>query len=138
MPAHTIHFAGGLSGPPILVGLDVGSVQPSWGGPPGTWNALIDTGSTSTAISPAVRSALIPRVIGKARVSRPVLGILWEDTYFVRLKLEGHAGPGRWFALEVIESRPSTPNVNVLIGMDLLVRIQMIWDGPIRQAVLSY
>ncbi len=80
MAAHTILLPGGLRGPEILVGLDVGSVYAPWGGPPGTWNALIDTGSTSTAISPAVRAALRPRAIGKARVNRPVLGIVWEDT----------------------------------------------------------
>ncbi len=138
MPAHTIHFAGGLNGPQTLVGLDVGSIHAARGGPPGTWNALIDTGSTSTAISPAVRSALLPRAIGKARVSRPVLGIVWEDTYFIRLKFEGHSGQGRWFGLEIIESQPSTPGVDILIGMDLLVRIRMTWDGPNRHVSLSY
>ena len=50
------------------------------------------------------------------------LCIVWEETYFIRLKFEGHIGQGRWFGLEVIESQPSTPNVDVLIGMDLLVR----------------
>ena len=74
MPAHTIHFAVGLNGPQILVGLDVGTIHAAGGGPPGTWNALIDTGSTSTAISPAVQVGPSPRVIGKARVSRPVPG----------------------------------------------------------------
>jgi hypothetical protein len=138
MPTHIIQLAAGLNGPQILVGLDVGSPQAAWGGPPGTWNAPIDTGSTSTAISPAVKTALKPRVIGKARVSRPGLGLVWEDTYFVRLKFEGHTGPGRWFNLEVIQSQPSTPSVDVLIGMDLLVRINMDWDGPSRWVALMY
>ena len=138
MPAHTIHLASGLNGPHILVGINVGTIHAAWGGPPGTWNALIDTGSTSTAISPVVRSALSPRVIGKARVSRPILGNVCEETYFIRLKFEGHPGQGRWFGLEVIESQPSTPGVDVLIGMDLLVRIKMMWDGPNRHVILSY
>jgi hypothetical protein len=138
MPTHIIHFAAGLNGPQILVGLEVGSLQAAWGGRPGAWNALIDTGSTSTAISPAVETALNPRVIGKARVSRPGLGIVWEDTYFVRLKFEGHAGSGHWFNLEVIRSQSSTPGVDVLIGMDVLVRVNMNWDGPSRQVVLTY
>jgi hypothetical protein len=137
MPAHVIHLGVGLDGPQIPVGLDGGSARATWGGPPGTWNALIDTGSTTTAISPAVRASLIPRVIGKARVARPNRGIVWEDTYFVRLQFEGHTGSGRWFNLEVIESQPSTPNVDVLIGMDLLVQIGMTWDGPNRQVVLT-
>jgi hypothetical protein len=91
MPAHTIHFPGGLRGPEILVGLDVGALYAAWGGPPGTWNALIDTGSTGTAISPAIRAALLPRAIGKARVSRPVAGIVWEDTYYPG-KEDAHVG----------------------------------------------
>jgi hypothetical protein len=107
MPAHTIHFAGGLNGPQTLVGLDVGSIHAARGGPPGTWNALIDTGSTSTAISPAVRSALLPRAIGKARVSRPVLGIVWEDTYFIRLAINRRLAveANAFFVLERDESR---------------------------------
>jgi hypothetical protein len=90
MPTHTIHFAGGLNGPQTLVGLDVGTIHAPRGGPPGTWNALIDTGSTSTAI----RSALLPRSIGKARVSRPVLGIVWEETYFIGITIERRRATG--------------------------------------------
>src|SRR5689334_14272355 len=97
MPHHIIQFAACLNGAQFRVGLDVGALQAVWGGPPGTWNALIDTGSTSTAISPAVKTALNPRIIGRARVSRPGLGNVWGDTDFVRLKFEGHSIPGRWF-----------------------------------------
>jgi hypothetical protein len=50
---------------------------------------------------------------------------------------EGDSGSGRWFNLEVIEARPLTPDVDVLIGMDLLVRMSMIWDGPNRQVILT-
>jgi hypothetical protein len=45
---------------------------------------------------------------------------------------------GRWFNLEVIEAQPLTPNVDVLVGMDLLVRINMMWSGPSRQVALTY
>ena len=40
--------------------------------------------------------------------------------------------------MEVIEYQPSTPNVDVLIGMDLLVRINMTWDGPQGLLVLTF
>jgi hypothetical protein len=73
MAAHTIHFPGGLRGPEILIGLDVGSLYAAWGGPPATWNALIDTGSTSTVISPAVRTARVTVGDGMGRV-RPWVG----------------------------------------------------------------
>src|SRR5207249_1503851 len=107
------------------VGLDVGVRHAPWGGASCTKNALIDTGSTATAVSPAVRAALKPMKIGRARVHLPGIGVVWNDTYFLRLKFGGHAGPGRWFGLEVIEYQPSTPYVDVLIGMDLLIRINM-------------
>jgi hypothetical protein len=41
-------------------------------------------------------------------------------------------------SLEVVEAQPSTPNVDVLIGMDLLVRISMMWDGPNGEVAVTY
>jgi predicted aspartyl protease len=130
MASHTIIFGSGLDGAQTDVGLDVGSRHAPWAGPPSTRRALLDTGATATTISPAVREALNPMKIGRARVNLPGLGVVWDDTYFVRLRFGGSAKPGRWFGLEVIEYQPSTPNIDVLIGMDLLVRINMVWDGP--------
>src|SRR4051794_35231366 len=86
MPTHTIDFGGGLIGPQTDVGLDVGARHAPWGGAPCTTRALIDTGSTATAISPAVPATLNPMKIGRARVHVPGVGVVWDDTYFVRLK----------------------------------------------------
>jgi hypothetical protein len=138
MPSHTIHFAGGLDGPQTDVGLDVGVRHAPWGGMPCTKRALIDTGSTATAVSPAVRAALKPMKIGRARFHVPGVGVVWDNTDFVRLKFGGDLRRGRWFALEVIEYQPSTPNVDVLIGMDVSVRIKMTWDGPRGLLVLTF
>lgn len=137
MPSHTINFGSGVDGPQTDVGLDVGAHHAAWGGPPCTKNALIDTGSTATAISPAVRVAPKPMKIGCARINLPGVGIVWGDTYYLRIKLGSHAGAGRWFGMEVIEYQPSTPDVDILIGMDLLVRVNMIWDGPHGFLVLT-
>jgi len=137
MAFHTITFSV-LDGPQTDVGLDVGARHAPWGGSPSTKKALIDTGATATAVSPAIRQALKPMKIGRARVHLPGVGVVWDDTYFVRLKFGGHARPGRWFGLEVIEYRPSTPNIDVLIGMDLLVMINMVWDGPRGLLVLTF
>ena len=82
-------------------------------------------------ISPDTRPALNPMTIGRARVNVPSVGVVWADTYFVMLSFGGQSGYSRSFALEVIEYQPSTPNIDVLIGMDLLVRIRMKWDGPL-------
>jgi hypothetical protein len=76
--------------------------------------------------------------IGRARVHLPGVGVVWDDTFFVRLKFGGHTGRGRWFGLEAIEYRPSTPDVDVLIGMDLLIKIKMAWDGPRGLLVLTF
>jgi hypothetical protein len=138
MPYPIINFAGGLDGPQTDVGLDVGVRHAPWGGAPCLEKALIDTGSMATAVSPAVRAVLNPMKIGRARIHVPGVGIVWNDTYFVRLKFGGPTGPGRWFGLEVIEYLPSTPNIDVLIGMDLLVRISMTWDGPRGLVVLTF
>jgi hypothetical protein len=40
--------------------------------------------------------------------------------------------------ISYIQSQPSPPGVDVLIGMDLLVRINMDWDGPSRWVALMY
>jgi hypothetical protein len=81
MPSHTIPLAGGLDGPQTDVGLDVGVRHARWGGRPCTKRALIDTGSTATAVSPAVRAALNPMKIGRARVHVPGIGVVWDNTY---------------------------------------------------------
>jgi predicted aspartyl protease len=130
MPTHRILFTGGTLGPQTDVRLDVGSSRAPWGGPPCSKKALIDTGATSTVISPSVRALLNPFSIGNARVQIPGGRVVWVDTYFINLKFGGHSAKGRSFALEVIEYQPSTPNVDVLIGMDVLIKIKMNWDGP--------
>jgi hypothetical protein len=48
----------GLDGPQLDVGVSVPKTYAPWGGPPGTWKALIDTGAVMTAISPGVVAAL--------------------------------------------------------------------------------
>jgi predicted aspartyl protease len=138
MGSHRIRLSDGMVGPQTVVGLDVGTPHAPWGGPPYSKRALIDTGATATVISPRVRALLNPMSIGRARVQVPSVGVVWVDTYFVSLKFGGHAAKGRSFALEVIEYEPSTPDVDVLIGMDLLIRIKMKWDGPRGSVTLTF
>lgn len=101
-------------------------------------NALIDTGSTITAISPAVRAALKPMAL------RPVLyhprgqQPTWVNSYYIISEIEPHKNPGRTFALEVIEEQPVTPGVDILIGYDLLRHVVLFWDGPRSSLVMAY
>jgi hypothetical protein len=128
----------GLDGPLIDVGLSVPKAYVSWGGPPGTWKALIDTGADVTAISPDVVPALQPMKIGTQPVRRPGGGAVLRDTYDIRLRFGGHAVRGRWFSLEAVEVQPATADIDILIGMDLLLQIDMAWLGPRRLLLLSY
>jgi predicted aspartyl protease len=105
---------------------------------PDTWKAIIDTGADMTAISPSVVSTLQPQQIGNVPVSRAGGVTVWRDTYHVRIRFGGHTGPGRWFAVEAVEVQPATPDVDVLIGMDLLIKIDMAWIGSRRLVLLNH
>ena len=94
MALHTITFGSGLDRPQTDVELDVGVRHAGWGGPPCTRRVFLDTGATATTISPAVREALNPMKIGRARVQLPALGVVWDDTYFF---VPGHASQRQWF-----------------------------------------
>ena len=63
---------------------------------------------------------------------------VWRDTYDVRIRFGGHSGPGRWFSVEVVEVQPATPDVDVLIGMDLLIKIDLAWMGTRRLVLLNH
>ncbi len=128
----------GPGGPLIEVGLSVPRVYAPWGGAPGTWKALIDTGADMSAISPGIVAALRPMKIGAQPVSRAGGGRAVCDTYDIRVRFGGHARPGRWFSLEAVEVQPATADVSVLIGLDILLQIEMAWHGPRRLLVLSY
>jgi hypothetical protein len=128
----------GPVGPLIDVGLSVPRAYAPWGGPPGTWKALIDTGADATAISPTVVAALRPMRIGTLPVGRPGGGRAACDTYDIRLRFGGLGVRGRWFNLEAAEVQPATAEIDVLIGLDLLLQIDMAWLGPRRLLLLSY
>ncbi len=127
-----------LSGPVLDVGVSVPRSYTPWGGPPGSWRALIDTGADMTVISPDVVAALQPMQIGTQAVGRPGGSSVMCYTYNVRFRFGGHAVPGRWSSLEAVEVQPATTDVNVLIGMDLLLKIDMGWLGPRGLLLLSY
>jgi hypothetical protein len=76
------------------------------GGHPTIRTALVDTGSSITAISPAVRGALNPSHFGKVLYHPRGQNPIWTDTYLVIVEIEPHTNPGRTFTLEVIEEQP--------------------------------
>jgi len=74
------------AGPLIEVGLSVPRAYNPWGGPPGTWTALIDTGADMTTISSSVLAALQPMRIGSQPVRRAGGGSSIRSTYDVRVR----------------------------------------------------
>jgi hypothetical protein len=105
---------------------------------PDTWGGLIDTGAVMTAVSPAVVAALQPQRISSVPLGRVGSPGFMHDTYLVRIRFGGHNGPGRWYTVEAVEAQPVTPDVDVLIGMDLLYRLDMSWESTRRRVLLSH
>jgi hypothetical protein len=58
--------------------------------------------------------------------------------YSVRLNFEGQLSKNPWFDLEVVVVDPATPEVDVLIGMDVLSRLVLFYEGANGTMVLAY
>jgi hypothetical protein len=106
--------------------------------------ALIDTGSSMTAIDFTITAALRPLRLGTVKLTRPGGTTIRAQSYDIRLAFEPdpqHARwwqYGRWFDLEAIETTPASAGVDVLIGQDLLQKVVMSWDGPRWRLLLMY
>ena len=138
MPLHVVGI--GPPGPLIQVGIRAGAAFEAIGrgGAPHSYTALIDTGASSSTISPRVVADVQPQSAGSASLNRVGVDALPVMRYDLRLKFEGHLAPGRWFDLTVVETAPATPGVNVLIGQDLLLQLTLLYNGPLGKLVLMY
>jgi hypothetical protein len=138
MPVHVLDI--GRLGPVVSVGLSVGDAYASagLGGAPQSYNALIDTGASDTAISTAARQALQPQRVRSVPYLRPGMPRVPRPSYDIRLKFEGHLSPFLWFDVEVIEVNPATPGIDVLIGQDLIQQLTLLSNGPLGKLVLMY
>jgi hypothetical protein len=127
-------------GPLIEVGIRVGTGYEAIGrgGAPHSYVALVDTGASRSAISPRVVADVQPQRLADATLRRPGAVTGTGQIYSIRLKLEGHLSPGRWFELKAVETAPATPGVDVLIGQDLLLNFTLVYNGPIGKLVLMY
>jgi hypothetical protein len=102
--------------------------------------ALIDTGSDVTCVAAAV-----PRRLGLQRKSQhttqTISGPVRVDIYEVSFSIPGpSAGSGPLLVLPqllVMEWSQSVVNVEVLIGLDVLLQCELHLDGPGRQFTLS-
>jgi hypothetical protein len=130
----------GPPGPLIEVGIRVGAGYEAMGrgGAPRSYVAPIDTGASRSAISPRVVADVQPQRIADAALRRPGAITGTGHIYSIRLKLEGHLSPGRWFDSRAVETAPATPGVDVLIGQDLLLNFTLLYNGPLGKVVLMY
>jgi predicted aspartyl protease len=123
----------------IQVGVRVGVAfsNAGFGGTPRTCTALLDTGASSTAISPTIVRQVQPQIVG----TTPIKGVgasSLAHTYEIQIKFEHHLQPGTWYNLEAVEAVPATPGVDILIGRDLLKNIAMFYDGPSEKLTLMF
>lgn len=138
MPVHLLDI--GPFGPLTSVGLSVdrASAMVGLGGPPRTCNALIDTGAARTAISSTIRQVLQLQQVRRLPIRRAGGHRGSVSSFDIRLKFEGHLVPFPWFDLEVVETNPATPGVDLLIGQDLLLQVTMVYNGPLAKLVVMY
>jgi hypothetical protein len=135
MAFHVLDLA--PSGPLIQVGVRVGAVfaAAGYGGPPRASAALLDTGASSTAISPRVVREVRPQLTGAAPLGR-VGATSTVDVYDIGVKFVHHLQPGIWYELPAVEVAPANPGIDVLIGRDLLKHVTMLYDGTNGKVVL--
>jgi hypothetical protein len=101
---------------------------------------VIDTGSNITGVSAAILQQFSLTPVAPSQTSG-IGGAVPVQLFHVSLSICDAAQLHLpWFTdadLEVMELTPNTP-VNVLIGMDVLLRCRMLLDGPGRQFTLDF
>src|SRR3954447_4085377 len=126
-------------GPLIQVGIRVGPAfaGAGYGGAPQSYTALIDTGASSTAISPRVVRDVRPQLTGTAPIGRAGATLIAE-VYDIGIKFEDHLHHGTWYELRVVKVTPATPGVDVLLGRDLLEHVTMLYDGSNQKTAIIF
>jgi hypothetical protein len=108
---------------------------------PITLRALLDTGSDVTAVDPRVLGQLGASSIGSAS-THTAAGKQTVRLFKVSLSISGPAGPAGPIlvrpTLVVTELSQSLPNVEALIGRDVLDDCPLVNDGPGRQFILGF
>jgi len=125
----------GLSQPDVAALLQAGHPVPS----PSHARALIDTGSSVTAIAPSAlgRLGLAPLLAG---ASQTASGSVAVNLYRVSLSVYDASG-GTMFTqrdLLVSELTTSIPSIDALIGMDVLQECKLLLDGPAGRFTLEF
>jgi hypothetical protein len=110
--------------------------------PPPVWTtALIDTGTNVTCVASAVLAKLGLISTGQAS-SQSVTGLAAVKLFDVSLSIPPAANaPGTMLTrhdITVMESPNALPDVDVLIGLDVLLDCKLLLDGPARHFTLEF
>jgi hypothetical protein len=98
---------------------------------PETYLAILDTGADMSVISPNVAKQMRPPELGMQPVLLPGLRYSLEPTFYVQFRIGGHRAEGPWHPLVVASTEPATPNVDVILDMDLLSTLDWGWQGSV-------
>jgi len=132
-----VEVLSGLNGRDSLSCLNAGRTIPS----PLRLRALIDSGADVTAVSPKVVQELELAVSEKVS-SQTAGGTAVVRLFNVSLSISGPLGSaGPMLHREdmvVSELAVTLPNIDVLIGMDILRQSMFILDGPGKQFTLAF
>jgi hypothetical protein len=131
----------------VLVGLDgkttttlVATGQPIH--PPILCRGLIDTGTDITSIASAVLRRLGLNTPSVQMTTQTVSGPAHVDLFEVSvnvLDLGNPSGPKLVLpTLRIMELPTVLPNLDVLIGLDILLTLRLLLDGPGRQFLLDF
>ncbi len=131
---------------PVLIGLDSTAAQvlvargaaiPR----PQLVRALVDTGSDLTAVSPQVLANLGAKA-GRVARTYTAGGVVRTPTFYVSLSIPPPAGTPIPLLvvprLRVTRLTFALPDLDVLIGLDVVLRYHLHIDGPGRTFTLSF
>jgi hypothetical protein len=85
-----------------------------------------------SVISPKIVEDLRPPQLGYQPLGVAGGGSLNLPTYGVRLRIGGHDSESPWMTFEVVCTTPATPGADMIIGMDVLMKCNLRWNGPIK------
>jgi hypothetical protein len=109
--------------------------------PPIATKGEIDTASNVSGVSPAIVNQLGLTPVGPPTTTTGIGGPVTVQLYRVSLHLRDAADPNRpMFTLPSLLAMelPPGPPCDVLVGMDVLLGLKLIVDGPGRQFSLEF
>lgn len=104
--------------------------------------ALIDTGSDFSCVAPAVLRQLrltVPVAKSKTGTTTGIASVNLFDVSVNVLDLRNPLGPKLILPVVMVMEIPAPPpNLDVLIGLDVLLTARLVLDGPRREFTLEF